>query len=172
MLNGKKISLRPLEFEDYQLIVNWHNDTNIKYLTMMHPFPVPQASEKEWIENIITNKSNLQVYFGIELLETNALVGIICLKPINYLHNNAKVGIFIGDASYRSRGIGMEAMQLVLEYGFKQLNLIKINLEVIESNIAAIKLFDKMGFIKEGILKKQFFFNDKYFDVLLMSYFK
>ena len=89
----------------------------------------------------------------------------------NYLVPSLESGmvIFIGDKDYRSKGYGTEAIRLVLEYGFKYLNLKNINLDVFAFNERAIKCYEKCGFKEYGRRRKCKFVNGVYYDVISMD---
>ena len=81
------------------------------------------------------------------------------------------MGIILGDIESRGKGIGKIALELALKYTFNNLNLRKITLDVISDNKAAIALYEKVGFVEEGLLKKHFYFDSMYYDVKIMSLF-
>jgi UDP-4-amino-4,6-dideoxy-N-acetyl-beta-L-altrosamine N-acetyltransferase len=172
MIKGKEIFLRPLKYDDWEKTITWRNDLEFSTLIASHPFPVTKELEKEWIEGVLKNKDNSSVYFGICKNESRELVGIVKLFNINWISRTCCFGIFLGSKENRGKGIGKEAMQLIINYAFNSLNLRKISLEVISSNKATIKLYEKMGFEKEGILNEQFFAEGKYFDFLILALLK
>ena len=70
----------------------------------------------------------------------------------------------MGEVKYKGKGVAITATKLLLEYAFSVLMLNKVYLFTEIDNIAAQKLFEKAGFIKEGCLKKDLFSNGKYVD--------
>jgi UDP-4-amino-4,6-dideoxy-N-acetyl-beta-L-altrosamine N-acetyltransferase len=170
MLKGKKISMRPLRFSDWEKTLKWRNDFTIKKLAMMHPFPITEMVEKEWYENILKSKNETSVYFTIIDYNDNP-VGFINLNKINRINRNCFLGIVIGDSETRGMGYGEDAMKVITQYAFNQLNLLKISVEVVANNETATKLYTKLGFIEEGRLKHQFFSEGNYYDVLILSLF-
>lgn len=169
MLKGKKILLRPLRFDDIEKTMDWRNDLQIKNMVLMHPFPVSINIEKNWFERNINKINNELIILGIELIESKELIGYAKLFNINWIHRYCYFGIIIGEKKTRGKGIGEETTYLMMDYSFKTLNLRKILLEVLASNKSAIKLYEKLGFVVEGILKKQVFINNKYDDVIIMT---
>ncbi len=79
--------------------------------------------------------------------------------------------IVIGEDSYRGKRIGEIAMKWIIDYGFKELKLHKINLGVIKDNIPAVKLYQSLGFIIEGKMKDEVCYKGKYHDFLSMAIF-
>lgn len=172
MLFGEKIYLRPLEKDDYKLTIKWRNDMEITPLVISHPFPITEEMEKSWFENVITDISNKRIYFSICEKSNNENIGMVFLSDINWINRTCYFHILIGDKSSRGKGYGKEVLEIIINYVFHTLNLRKITLQVVRNNKPAISLYEKKGFKIEGELKKQFFWNDRYYDVLIMSLFK
>ena len=73
-------------------------------------------------------------------------------------------GICIGDVGLWSKGIGTTVIDHVVTYAFQQMNLRKIRAEVLATNLSARKLFDKLGFKTEAILREYKYRNGQYLD--------
>jgi RimJ/RimL family protein N-acetyltransferase len=103
----------------------------------------------------------------------NAHIGNIKIDPINDLHKYGEYGILIGNKNYWGKGFASEASLEVLNYFFRDNNhLRKINLGVVENNIEAIKLYQKLGFKQEGYLQRHFVYDGVEVDVIRMAIFK
>lgn len=172
MITGEKVILRPLQYADWEQTIIWRNNQDIKNLAMMHPFPVTEFLEKDWFETLLKSKSDKLIYFAIEKKDEHKLIGYVFLNQISYVHQNCYLGIIIGDELAAGKGFGYEAMMLILNFAFKTLNLHKVILEVVSFNQPAISLYKKIGFQVEGTLKNQFFSDDQFHDVIIMSVFK
>lgn len=171
VIKGKKVNLRPFQLKDAKKTLAWRNDPATRFLAMMHPYPVTKEMEQDWLQGILRDTSNRSVVFAVETAKEGRLIGNFQLRDIQWIHRRAWLGIVIGDDSQRGKGYGEEAMKLGLEYAFRDLNLNKISLEVIRSNTGAIRLYEKLGFKKEGVLEKHFFSDKCYHDVLILSLF-
>jgi [ribosomal protein S5]-alanine N-acetyltransferase len=169
MLVGKKIILRPLRIEDLEKTHQWRNNLELIKLVQGVRFPKTMEMDKEWFNNALNDKSNRNIYFGIDEIKTSELIGIVHLSNIDYISNNAVWGFMIGEKIHRGKGIGVEFSNLTLNYSFKQLNLNKIISYIVEDNSASLNLFNKLGFSKEGTLRKHFFIDGDYKDVVIMS---
>ena len=169
MIEGKKIRLRALTKKDFIKTFKWHNDLELKNLTLSHPFPVTDLQEEGWYDNILTDRSNKNAYFGIEDKSNKNLVGIIFLSKINMLHRTCWLGVFIGEKSARGKGFGNEAVNLIAEYAFNILNIRKISLEVVKTNKPAILVYKKLEFVIEGEMKNQVYVDGKYSNLIIMS---
>ena len=128
--------------------------------------------DRDWFNNALNDKSNRNIYFGIDEIETGEFIGIIQLNNIDYISRNANWGFMIGETKNQSKGIGTEFSNLILNYTFNELNLIKITSYIVDNNKISNKLFRKLGFIEEGVLKDHYFVNGEYKDIMIMSLFK
>jgi RimJ/RimL family protein N-acetyltransferase len=171
ILEGKLIRFRPFKDNDYLVTYNWRCNKNIRFLSMIHPYIVTLELEKEWLHTILNDNSNKTLYFAIETINENRLIGYFRLKDINLINKLAWLSIVIGASDSRGKGFGQESMELGLRYASDYLNLRKLSLEVLNINIPAIKLYEKLGFEHEGTMKNHFYFEGKYYNVEIMSKF-
>lgn len=121
--------------------------------------------EKEFLEK----NTNSEVGFVIATLDDDKIIGTVSLERIKHVYRTATLGIFIGDKDYRSKGYGTEAIKLILEYGFKYLNLNNIKLDVMAFNEKAIACYKKCGFKEYGRRRECEFINGKYYDCISMD---
>jgi RimJ/RimL family protein N-acetyltransferase len=75
----------------------------------------------------------------------------------------------MGDDRTRGRGLGLEAVRQLLAYGFDDLNLHRIALQVFATNTRAITTYERAGFRREGTLKDAVFLDGQFVDVLSMA---
>jgi len=146
-IEGKTIYLKTLDqnnaTEEY---CSWLNDSEVNQYLETKKATIDQL--KSYIEKNNENQSCL--FFGIFFKENQKHIGNIKLEPIDFEKHKATIGILIGDKDYWGRGIGTEAITLLVDYGFNNLKLEEIDLGVISENKAAIRVYEKVGFkIKE-----------------------
>lgn len=91
------------------------------------------------------NNSKTALLLGIFVKSDKFHIGNIKLEPI-IPRTSATIGILVGEENWRGKGVGFEVMSRVLEYCFKDLNLDTVELGVNKKNIAAIKLYSRIGF--------------------------
>ncbi len=163
-LKSDRIHLRPLEVDDAALCQHWVNDPDTRETLLMYR-PMNKLGERKFIENVSNQED--AVHFGIGLNESGELIGVIGLHMIRWKDRVGELGLFIGEANQRGRGLGTEAMELILEYGFSTLNLNRIQLFVFPFNETAIKLYKRLGFVHEGIQREGTFKSGRYVDHLL-----
>lgn len=168
-LIGDRIYLSPKGTSDAEIekFTEWMNDFQITDFTGRSGQITTWIGEKEWLENIAKNTDSR--VFNIVELTGNKLIGTIGLEHINWIGRSAVLGIFIGDKEFRSNGYGTEAIKLLMEYGFKYLNLHSIRLDLIAINERAHKCYIKCGFKDTGYSREEIFLNGKYYDKLHMD---
>ena len=126
---------------------------------------VSSKSDLKWIYE---PGSDMQRY-AMVLSGGDVLIGSISIHNIDHLNRNAFIGIFIGEEEHRSKGYGAEAIRLLLEYGFKTLNLHNIMLTVHADNYACIACYKKVGFREVGRLPEWVFKDGQYIDKIYMG---
>ena len=168
MIKGNKILLRSLEMDDLGSLIKIHNNQEIKKSAMYHPFPVSSFLDQKWLEKRLCDMSNKSVYFAIEEKKTSNFIGFVSLTNINWINRNCDFGIIINTES-QGKGFGKEVTGMILNYAFETLNLHKVCLQVIETNDRAIKLYENLGFVKEGELVEQYFTDNRYYNAILMG---
>lgn len=168
-LMGDRIYLSPkgVSEESIKKYTEWMNDFNVTDYIGRTDQIVTLTGEKEWLENCAKNTDNRE--FDIVELNSNKLVGTISLEQFSWVNRSSVLGIFIGDKDFRDNGYGTEAINLLLEYGFKYLNLHSIRLDLIAINERAHKCYLKCGFKDTGRSRDAIFLNGKYYDELHMD---
>lgn len=171
LIKVNNITLRPFRNSDSELLAQWRADKEIRFLTMMHPYTVSESLTNRWLDQVMHDTSNKNVYFAIEENDSETFIGYFTLQKIDVVNRNAMAGIVIADKNCRGKGLGKEIMQTGMEYGFNFLGLKKISVQVVEGNTSAIKLYKNLGFETEGTLINQYFFDGIWHNVLLMAKF-
>ncbi len=167
------VRLRPLKIEDIEKINLWRNNIDLTLLTQGIRYPKTLEMDREWYNNVVLDKSNKSVYFGIDEIASNEFIGIAQLTNIDYISRTAIWGMVIGEEGSRGKGLGFESLNLLLYYGFSKLNLRKISAYHIDFNIGVVKMHTKIeGVFKEATLQRQIFIDNKYHDVHIYSVFR
>ena len=168
-LVGDRIYLSPRGASDEEIekFTDWMNDFQTTDFIGRSGQVVTFIGEKEWLENSTKNVQNRS--FSIIELNHNKLIGTISLENFHWIDRSAVLGIFIGDKDFRNNGYGTEAIKLLLEYGFKYLNLHSIRLDLLSINERAHKCYLKCGFKDTGCSREAIYVNGKYYDRLHMD---
>ncbi len=168
---SSKVFLSKIEKNDMQYIYEWFSDIEfLKYYDYMPP--IPQKKEEVDITFNDYEKNEESCVFAIRLNDTNQIIGIAGFDDIIKENKVATLFIGIGNKDVRGNGYGKEALNILLEYGFNELDFYRIQLNVLEFNSAAISLYEKAGFIKEGVYREFVVRNNKRYDLLLYGILK
>lgn len=117
------------------------------------------------------NKLNSQAFF-IFYKKLNSFVGTIKLDSIDWEKGLAVDGILIGEKEYQGMGIATQAYKILLNYGFSTLKLRKILGGCNEKNLSMIKVFNRLGYKKEGVFRNVDFIDDQWTDHLYFGIMK
>lgn len=169
-LTGEKIYLSPINIDDVNQYTKWLNQSDILIPLGLETLLLSLTKEREKLESY--TKSNDSFNFSIIKKDSDELLGNISLFFINQIHQEATIGLFIGEKHNRGKGYGKEAMLLILDYGFNFLNLHNIKLEVFEFNKAAIFLYEKIGFKTFGIRHETHYLDNKRYNQHYMEIIK
>lgn len=166
---GVNLYFGDIKETNLDLIYRWKNDFSLNDLVIAPPFPVNYVAVQQWLQD--NQKDRNQVLFGVFDKDSNELIGIARLMFIDWIGRTADLGLYIGEPKYRGKRLGIEIVNTLLTYGFERLNLRKLSLRVLESNISAIKCYESCGFTSEGCLVNHYWINGSYHNALLMSVF-
>jgi methionyl-tRNA formyltransferase/L-amino acid N-acyltransferase YncA len=167
VMRSERVRLRPLQKTDAPLLYEWITDRELVIHNAPY-FPVSESDHESWIERMMTKRSDL-VIFVIEETVSEKAIGTCQLLNINWIHRSAELQIRIGDSANQGKGYGTEAVRLLCEFGFTDLNLHRIYLHVFAANRRAIRAYEKCHFKREGTLEKAAFINGSFIDVVLMA---
>lgn len=144
IIQGEGFILRPLTLDDLELLRYWRNSNKIQKWFLDKRY-IDSKQQIEWYKKYLENEND--IFFIIEDTILNRAVGAISLYNID--KKEAEFGRFmIGDPEAKGKGIGKKAMEAICKFGFQQLHLNRINLEVIKSNHRAIRIYEDLGFIQ------------------------
>jgi RimJ/RimL family protein N-acetyltransferase len=168
-LIGTRIVLREYQWEDLPHIREWVNDDEItRNLHDVFLFPNTLYDTESFLRMMIEGKSGSKGFI-ISDKDTRSYIGQIDLHQIDYRNSHATLGIVIGKKDYLGKGYGKEAIDLLMHFVFRDLNLIRLELDVYAYNERAYKCYLKCGFKEEGRMRKKLFRDGKYWDVIKMS---
>jgi RimJ/RimL family protein N-acetyltransferase len=166
LLKRGTVALGPLLPQDSALMYLWLND--IETTGMDIPYrPTDGASLSTWLNTFSADPS--RVLFAIRLAGRADTAGFLLLSGINSTNRSTELGIRIGREVDRSRGTGTAAVALGLSYAWDHLNLMRVQLRVMASNLRAISAYLSAGFLIEGQHRNAAFIAGRWHDMLTMA---
>lgn len=167
-INGKNVYLSPIDVNDYQIYTKWMNDFETSRFVSQYSNLITENREKEYLEKMSLEGHN----YAIVLQEKDQLIGNVSLIDHNPVNQTAELGVFIGEEEMRHKGYGTEAIQLLLSYGFKFLNIHNVMLKVYAINENALEAYKKIGFKEFGKRHECFYYDGKLCDEIYMELLK
>lgn len=156
--------LRELENRDLAVINIWRNDPElIGHLGATYRY-INLRVDEEWFENYMKSRAR-NVRCSIVDENDDVLYGLVSLTNIDQFNQCAELHLMIGDAAHRGKGIGTFAVKEMLHHAFMNLNLHRIELACLATNVVSAKLYENCGFVHEGVKRKAVFKNGKYTDM-------
>ncbi|WP_205683825.1 GNAT family N-acetyltransferase [Brevibacillus migulae] len=168
MLQGKKVDVRFLEPTDAEALLELHRKNRDFFRQFITTREDSFYTIEQQVNLIATSKEkreqDQQYVFGIFAKGTNRLIGQAALTEVlRGPLQSCYIGYFL-DQEWNGKGCMTEAVQLVVEYAFRELKLHRIEAGVMPHNIASIRVLEKAGFQKEGIARKNVHINGRWED--------
>ena len=165
---GKLVRLVAPSKEDAAILARWSEDAS--YLRAMDTDYARPLSEQEFAKRLDPDRRDPNwIEFHLRTMEGDKLIGFVALHTIEWNNATATLSIGIGEPAYRDKGYGSEALQLLLNYAFAELNLFRVGLDVIVNNDRAVHVYEKLGFRREGIMRSAVHREGRRYDVLHMG---
>ncbi|MEI2689094.1 MAG: GNAT family protein [Anaerolineae bacterium] len=168
MIHGPRVVLRALSRDDLPRLHQFNNDIEVELAGGGDP-PLPQSLERLQVEFDagLASGGRDGTSFAIEV--DGVMIGQCALFGLHSVARRMELGITIGDKAYWGQGYGREAVQHLVDYGFRHHNLHKIWLEVHARNERAIGAYRACGFVEEGRLREHVWSDGAYDDLVVMG---
>ena len=154
-----RITIRPFKREDIPKKVEWiNNPDNNRFLH--YDLPLEIEKTESWFDRIQHQDNR----YDAVIVADDVPCGTIGLLSIDRKNSKAEYYIAMGETALKGKGISTEATRLLLEYTFTTLELNRIYLYTETENIAAQRLFEKAGFVKEGRVREDILSHGKFVD--------
>jgi ribosomal-protein-alanine N-acetyltransferase len=150
MITGKQVFLRAPGRNDLEEFIALNRESAWFHRGLVSP-PSDDTQFLEYLERC--NRSDTASFFICRKTD-RAIAGAINLSQIfRGGFQNAYLGYFMG-ASFAGKGYGTEALQLILRYAFKALQLHRIEANIQPGNVASVALVKRAGFVQEGYSRR------------------
>ncbi len=163
---GPRLYFRPLEREDAPRLAAFVNHPDVRRNLLVHR-PMNTAQEVGFIDTLTASQRD--VMFAIVLRDGDRMIGTTGLHDMDFRSRRATFGMLLGEPSEWGKGYGSEATRMVLDYGFGTLNLNRVQLEVLEHNVAGLRAYEKAGFRREGVMRQHHYVDGAYVDTVVMG---
>ncbi len=151
-IRSQRLTISPLLVEDVYLMRNWGKHDN----PLLEDYNFPLLSDREivkWYNN--KTRPLFNKYYGVRN-EKKDFIGYLGIKDIKIFRKFSTLGIVI-DANHMEKGYGIELLDCFIDYYFTELKMKYMILEVAEFNKRAYRVYEKIGFVKDGYYLDDFF---------------
>ena len=154
--------LRKLSVEDASAeYLSWLNDYEVVKFTESRHMIHTMESLKDFILHV---NNNYDYFFAIIDIQSGKHIGNIKISNIHPIYKYADIGLIIGEKDFWGKGIATEAIQLCVDFAFKQLKLHRLYAGIYDVNVGSVKAFERAGFVREGCEKEKYLFEGKRID--------
>lgn len=168
LLQGEKVRLTALTVEDAPIVAEWQQDAVYRRLLqggLVTPSSVDDV--ESWFSEI--HKGQGDYFFGIQTLADAQLIGMVSIKDINHTSRTCGFWIGIGERSVWGQGYGTDALVVLLRYIFWEMNMNRVDLDVLSYNERAKAMYEKVGFVHEATVREAAWRDGVYYDVYKMG---
>jgi RimJ/RimL family protein N-acetyltransferase len=167
VLTTQRLVLRPFAPTDAMAVQRHVSVRDVAATTASIPHPYPDGGALHWIEMQAQEAARGEsLHFAITATP-HGIVGAVGLR-LEAAHAKAELGYWVGKPHWR-QGYATEAAQAVVRYGFEQLHLERIHARFMTRNRASGRVLEKLGFTREGILRRDLFRFGEFIDCELWS---
>ncbi|KIG19360.1 Spermidine N1-acetyltransferase [Enhygromyxa salina] len=159
--------MRRPEPRDIPAILRFKNDPEVAAALGGFSTGYSQADGEDWLARRQSRSDEL--VHAIATIQDDTCLGHVGLYQIDHRIRSAEFAIMLGEKSAWGKGIGGAVTRWMVDFGFAQLNLNRVFLSVLASNQRAHRLYTRIGFVQEGVLREAQFKNGQYHDVVCMS---
>jgi RimJ/RimL family protein N-acetyltransferase len=153
MIGHGQVYLRPAERDDLPPFIAWLSDARTTR-TLALISPLSYALEERWFEQMLEHHGHDRWHFVICRLADDQMVGSIDLHEVDTRNGSAGLGIVIGAPDDTGQGYGSDALRAIVGFGFGELRLNRIWLDVYDFNDRARRVYERVGFVHEGTLRQ------------------
>jgi UDP-4-amino-4,6-dideoxy-N-acetyl-beta-L-altrosamine N-acetyltransferase len=166
MISLQEYRLRNVEQRDINLIFEWRNADHIRPF-MNNSEEIPFEAHNKWFQSLKGNKSRI-----VKLcLYREKPIGLVQFSKMDPIHKTCEWGFYIGDTTCPP-GSGKAMGFLALDFIFHEVQMRKVNAQVLEFNSKSLSYHKKLGFYEEGRLLQQIVRNNQFYDLVLFGLFK
>ncbi|KAF9073489.1 acyl-CoA N-acyltransferase [Rhodocollybia butyracea] len=165
MFETTDLRLRSLQNTDFEKLVDLWNDVRVQQM-LSHDYVVPVGAKFE--EMLRTSSKDALMFCIMETKDTHDWVGFICLFEAETKNRSTKIGLGLLP-EFWGRGYAKQAFTFLVDYAFREHGLHRVTLTVLESNTVARGLYNKIGFVEEGVDRKANWADGRWQDLIRMA---
>lgn len=165
------IELAYFERSDIEQLISWIPSASftLQWAGPAFQYPLTVSQLEKYLQNANKEDSDTYIYKVIDQ-HTKQVIGHISLGKVDRVNKSARIGkVLVGSSQYRGKGIGAEMVKTILAIAFDELKLHKVTLGVFDFNVSALRCYEKVGFVQEGLLRDARKNGDEYWNLIEMG---
>ena len=168
MFEGKYVKLRSLEVEELKILRDWRNSKHVRKTTREYRL-LSMINQKKWFESIHLENPPKHIMFGVVSKNGKKIVGVTGLTYIDWKNKHAEISIYLANKNWQKTKEATDTINTIIEYSFEELNLHRLWVEIFEISKENITLFEKLKFVKEGVLRDKVWREGKWWNSIIYS---
>lgn len=161
MIVGERVTMRARRADDVPHARRWYADPETtRWLVSVGTYDVPTEP-----------MTFAEVRLTVDDTATGTPIGTAGLSHASPEHRRATAFVVIGDAAFRGRGYGEDTMRTLCRWAFGTMNLAKVELEVVAGHERAVRLYERLGFVREVHRRRALWLDGGWHDEYLMGLF-
>ena len=168
ILRSERLYLHPVERDALPPSVEWFADPEFAEGYDMRA-PLTLVAAEAWLEETRKQQGKTRWDFDVRLRAEGRPIGMAGFMDVDAVNGSAELIVGIGERPLRDKGYGTEAVGILLDFGFGELRLHRVQLRVWAFNERAIHVYERIGFRREVAYREAHFRHGRFHDVFYMS---
>ncbi|KAI0050428.1 acyl-CoA N-acyltransferase [Auriscalpium vulgare] len=167
MYDTGRTFLRAYKDSDAEFVLDLWNEPESQSLVFIRDLPVPR--QEKFVKESIEAVTKKDAFFTIvQDKETGAAIGEVSISAPTPRNRDGGLGIMLAK-EWRGKGLGVEIVQWIVQYGFKEMGLHRVWLVAVGGNDAALSVYKRVGFVEEGRLRDAIWCSGRWVDQVYMG---
>lgn len=161
--------LRELEREDVPEVNGWRRERDlVSFLGAPYRYIGPEV-DGDWFDAYLSHRATTVRCAVVDSKDPGAILGLVTLANIDWVHRSTELHVMVGRREDRGRGIGTFAVREMLSHAFLDLGLHRVELDALADNSRAIHVYERAGFVREGVRREAVFKGGRWIDLVHMA---
>lgn len=166
-MKSQRLDIRESIFDDLECFSKWEREPQVTKFFTIDDGKTYEMIVREFYE---WKDDKTKKQFTICMADTGIPIGRIYISRIDRKYDSLDITrIYIADTEMRGKGYGEEALKAILKWAFEDMNCERVTLDHFNDNMIAAALYEKVGFVREGVMRHGVKKNGKYVDLCLMA---
>jgi len=153
MTDTDSIVLRPFERGDFVRLMSWIRSPEflIQWAGPQFEYPLDESQLEAYFQDSQGEKPSRMIYKVVDTCDE--VIGHIELNKIDLQNGSGTISRVLVDPHHQGKGVCARMLRQLLAVAFQQLRLHRVDLFVFDFNLNAIRCYERVGFVKEGLLR-------------------